>query len=329
MRQKSTNYLLLFVFCFLGFLDRSYAACLLDWSGAGQMPTATVTQGFFALPIQVTRKDVSPSDKCTGAPTPYFFNIRNTYNNGNVVKYLYLDGIQTNDSTKRIEVYFYKQANTSSEILSNSPITGTVNNTGTSFSYYTYINPATNFAALVPGTYSGNYGITLAQTVNGNIDNSADKSQVIQIIFGVNPPNPVVNISLLPSGTTTFNISATAYTLDFVTLSEGAERDFNVVIQYNTKYKIGFKSPTNLGKLKNTSGAATIDYEMNVENTGYFTLNTEKFPAVTTDSSVAVNQPTATKFFNVKVRINNVPGNVVGKPSGDYSDKVTITISGL
>lgn len=331
MRQKSVNFIFLFVFCFLGFLEQSYAACLLNWSGAGQAATATVTTNYFQLPIEVTRYQTPPgSCNASDLPTPYFFNIRDTYNNGNVTKYLYLNGIQTSDPTKRIEVAFYKTADQTQLITSNNPITGTVGNQGTSFSYYTYINPATNFAALVPGQYSGLYGITLARTINGNIDNSADKSQNIQIIFGVQPPNPVVDISLLPSGSTAFNINATSYNLEFLpSLSEGAIRDFNVAIQYNTKYKIGFKSPTNLGKLKNSLGASTIDYEMDVENTGYFSLNTEKFPAITTDGTVAVNQPTVTKYFNVKVRINNVAGNVVGKPSGTYSDRVTITISAL
>ena len=107
MRQKSVNLIFLFVFCFLGFLEQSYAACLLDWSGAGQAATATVTTNFFQLPIQVIRKDAPPTN-CNGPATTYYFNIRDTYNNGNTAKYLYLNGIQTNDPTKRIEVIFYK-----------------------------------------------------------------------------------------------------------------------------------------------------------------------------------------------------------------------------
>lgn len=327
MRQKSLNNLFLFVFCLLGFLEQSYAICKLDWTGAGQALTATVTTGYFQLPIQVTRYDDLVLPKCNGPATSYYFNIRDTYNNGNVTKYLYLDGIQTSDPMKRIEVVLYKEDQISI-ITSNNPVVGSVGNQASLFSYYAYINPALDLSTLVPGQYFGTYGITLSRFNNGNIDNSADKSQNITLYFNVQPANPVLDVSLLPSGSTTFNISATTYTLEFLpTLSEGAERDFNVGIQYNTKYKIGFKSPTNLGKLKNTAGAATIDYEMNVNNTGYFTLESENFPAVAMDTSVGVNQPTVNKYFNVKVRIKNVVGNVAGKPSGTYSDRVTISIT--
>ncbi len=325
MRQKSAKYIFLFVFCFFAFLDRAYSVCLLSWSGAGQALTVPVVQNYNPLSIQITRADASNANgNCTGNPTNFYFYIRNVENNGTNPKYLYLNGAT---NTPGLPIVFYKSDN-SSIISSNNPISGSVNNQGTSITYSAYINPA-DVQTMAQGNYSGEFRICLALSANGAVnEQSCVKYQPITFTFYVQPQAPTLDIALLPSGTTTFNINATSYTLDFPILSEGAEKDFNIAIQYNTKYKIGFKSPTNLGKLKNSLGTA-IDYQMNVNNTGYFSLNIENFPAATTNSTVPTNQPTATTSFNVKVRINNVAGNVVGKPSGYYSDNVTITISAL
>ena len=311
----------LFLFILLGFIQKSFSAngnCMLDWSGTGVTSTANVSVNYSAL-------NVTASKGTCAVNSNFSFFIGNNDNSGQNTKYLYYGGIPTNNDTKRIHIKFFKS--NLSELLSNSQITGGLPSNNNPLSYSTYIDPAALavIPALVAGDYCGDFSMSLTNTSTNKAD---DRTGVLKICFHINDQEPMVDVALSPTSTN-FASGVHDYKMDFINMKTNDEKFINLIIKYNTKYKISFVSlnAVNPGKLQwqklPINSLKYVDYQIKL-GSNYYTLSSVALePSETSNFLVRVNSPVATTSTPLGVKI----GNVSNQPSGEYTDTVRITIT--
>jgi len=124
-----------------------------------------------------------------------------------------------------------------------------------------------------------------------------------------------VNISLVDTGSP-FNVNDTEQTLDFGELEKGENLSFDMRIQSNAGYIVSFSS-YNRGRLKHLTKNKSIRYKLKVDGKR---KNLRKSGSTKVAEARGVS-PVGGNLHKVSVTI----GKVKKKPSGVYTDYITVT----
>ncbi len=166
------------------------------------------------------------------------------------------------------------------------------------------------------GTHTNTFNIRFDRSSFGVDDGTTYKTGSITFQYVV---PTVLDLSLVDTSSA-FNAADTDQTMNFGTLTTGATRSFDIVMQYNVGYRLSMKSD-NSGNLK-ASGAA-IPYSMTLNGAPINLSNAMQEKANSGSAYAAMISPTGGTRLPVSVTI----GNVNGKPGGTYSDTVSISVS--
>jgi hypothetical protein len=221
-----------------------------------------------------------------------------------------------------IPIYFYKSsghaaADQVKSLSEASPPSGAITLpafSGNSKEVTAYFYPYINKSVTIPsGTYSGNFDFYLYKVENSVTTLVDTKSNVTHKYFN----QETVALSLVNASTTVFDASATAYTIDFGSLTSGESSALNLILQYTSGYNL-YMSSANGGKLKHETLTDTINYTLKLDSVAVSLTGSSP---VKTDSGVS---PATGKVLPLEV----VVGSVAGR-AGRYNDLVTISISAL
>ena len=142
---------------------------------------------------------------------------------------------------------------------------------------------------------------TFQQTLNGNFTYTNSKK---------------ADLSLVDTGTA-FVAADVAQSLDFGQLASGAQKAFDLILQYNSGYSLSISS-ANANRLFNSSTSTYINYGL--------TLNS--LPRALTVAPQVVQTSGGTSPANgLRLPVNVTIGSVTGAKPGNYTDTVTIVIS--
>ncbi len=152
--------------------------------------------------------------------------------------------------------------------------------------------------SLYMGTVSS---ATIQQTLNANFTYTNSKK---------------ADLSLVDTGTA-FVAADVAQSLDFGQLASGAQKAFDLILQYNSGYSLSISS-ANANRLFNSSTSTYINYGL--------TLNS--LPLALTVAPQVVQTSGGTSPANgLRLPVNVTIGSVTGAKPGNYTDTVTIVIS--
>ncbi len=168
------------------------------------------------------------------------------------------------------------------------------------------------------GTYTGTIVVGYyTGTLSGTTISNA--SQRTYANLGVALAVPVIyDLSILPSGATTFDANSKSQTLDFGTMSEGESMTLNAIMRTNANSWTLAVSSTNGGYMKNSSESTTIHYAFSYDGSvkPLSTISTviESGSWTATDSGYAVRPITFTLEDTF-----NLPGT--------YTDNLTFELT--
>jgi hypothetical protein len=115
------------------------------------------------------------------------------------------------------------------------------------------IKPAGTYTtSITVGYYKGTKsGTAISNAVNTGASYSQQVNLIVPVIF---------DLSIMPSGNTTFNAGITSQTLDFSTMTDGETMSANAIIRTNSNSWSLAASSTNAGKMKNGVTNTTVPY---------------------------------------------------------------------
>lgn len=163
------------------------------------------------------------------------------------------------------------------------------------------------------GLYSQTYQVRLYQGTLA--DFKLEKTRSFTLVY---TQQKRVDLSLVDTGGA-FDLADTSQTLDFGTLTAGAIRACDLVLQYNAGYQLSLTSQ-NGGKLKGPGPTATIDYTLSVAGVARDLSSGPLALAPVTGVS-----PPGGSRLPVQVTI----GSLAGKGSGVYQDTITLTVTSV
>jgi spore coat protein U-like protein len=167
------------------------------------------------------------------------------------------------------------------------------------------------------GYYSASFRGRLYEGTPSNHDSEEDHEN-LTFIYNMAKK---IDLSLVPTGAS-FNAADTAETLNFGTLSAGAQRSFDILVKYNAGYLVRLSS-VNEGRLKHQSYSDTVPYTFAVNSTPVSLSGSDTFPAfVAWGWGVS---PANGLVLSSSVTIGAL-GNV---RAGSYSDTVTVTVQSI
>jgi hypothetical protein len=211
------------------------------------------------------------------------------------------------------ELYTYSSGVTTDNVFSTT-LSGS--NTNMSFQFVLIptaglMKPAGTYTtSITAGYYKGTKSGT---TISNAVNTGATYSQSINLIVPV-----IYDLSILPSGSSTFDVNTYYQTLNFGTMTDGESMSANAIIRTNaTSWSLAVAS-TNGGLLKNSSTTATVPYAFNYNGT-VKTLTTTS-TVIETGGWSATSSGYATRPLTFTL------GDTFKTP-GTYTDNLTFTLT--
>ena len=166
---------------------------------------------------------------------------------------------------------------------------------------------------------AGHYQDVVNVTVVGYKNRSANRvGMTKQLVINVQTQTSM-ELSIVPVGAG-HNSSSTSATLNFGQLTTGKELSADLIVKSNTGYRVRVGSDQN-GNFKHSNQQMFIPYQFYFANSMVNLSGTNGNPtSVTTKSGGSVS---AGDRYNMRVKV----GSVAGKPSGQYSDTIQVSIS--
>lgn len=150
-----------------------------------------------------------------------------------------------------------------------------------------------------------------ATVVGGLFNSDSDTTN-----FQIEVTNPIaVDISLVPPGST-FDPSATSYTLDYAEITQGESRRVDLRVKSNAGFTVSLESQGG-GRMLHTSENDNIQYTLKVNN-GVQSFSGPGVPLVI-GTATGVTQTNGSLF-----ELEFLTGSPAGKLAGQYQDVITI-----
>lgn len=224
----------------------------------------------------------------------------------------------------------YKNQNTIDYTLENTNPTGTLKALGDEsgenefLSTYININENKRLSGLfkIPTQNilggAGHYQDVVRVTVVGYKSNSNYRvGMTKELVINVQTQTSI-NISIVPENAP-YNSSSTSATLNFGQLTTGKELGADLIVKSNTGYRVRVGSQNN-GQFRNYAKNANLPYEFRFAGTPVNLNGTSGNPANV--MTIPGGSIPAGDRFNMKVKV----GTVSGKPTGEYSDTITVSV---
>lgn len=204
----------------------------------------------------------------------------------------------------------YNDATSTSEYLSGSALLRLTNYNET---FYVYLPAITTSNFKRAGTYTDIVPINIYNIKLGGQPNF-QKVQNLTLSFVI---PQFLHLSIVPEGGT-FDVNATALTMDFGSLDLNKELGADLRVVSNTSYQVKLSSQNN-GNLKNTSLNSLVSYQLKVGSNTINLTNSATTPVSVASGSLVTSS--AGDRYNIKVKITET--NL--RPAGAYQDLITIT----
>lgn len=176
--------------------------------------------------------------------------------------------------------------------------------------YYPVLLPN---ATVPPGPYLDGFKISIYE---GTINNHLLSASATNNVNFKYTKGDYVDMSLVNTGAA-FALSDTTQTLDYGSLTTGESLDCDLVLMYNSGYKISMSS-FNDSRIKNTVSANYIPYSMTLDGVSI---------ALTSISQVVKSGIGSSPDAGTRLRIVGTIGNVAGAPNGTYTDTISISVA--
>lgn len=165
---------------------------------------------------------------------------------------------------------------------------------------------------------AGHYQDVVNVTVYGyQNENSVSQGMTKQLVINVQT-QASMNLSIVPEGAN-YNGSSTSATLDFGTLTQNEELGADLIVKSNIGYRVRVGSNQN-GNLKHSNQNVYIPYQFRFAGSIVNLNGTNGNP--TSVVTVPGGSAASGDRYNMRIRI----GNPQGKPFGNYSDFITVSI---
>ncbi|MCM2282559.1 MAG: hypothetical protein NDI61_12015 [Bdellovibrionaceae bacterium] len=176
------------------------------------------------------------------------------------------------------------------------------------------------FHILPPGAYSDTVQIRLFNGVFPPTTAPVEIASVSQsYVFGV---LPFAIVSLLDTGLPYTNPPIAMKTLNFGTLTSGESMSFDLVLLYNSGYRVTFNSQYG-ARMKHDTQEYYVPYTMTINGVDT-TLNAGQGVVVSSGNGVSPSAPTGHRL-PVAVTI----GSTTGMLAGPYGDSITIEVTSI
>jgi hypothetical protein len=159
------------------------------------------------------------------------------------------------NSTVTTELYTYSAGVTTDNVFSTT-LSG--KNTDMSLPFVLIptaglIKPAGTYTtSITAGYYRGTKNGT---AISNAVNTGATYSQQVNLIVPV-----IYDLSIMPSGNTTFTVGTTSQTLDFSSMTDGESMSANAIIRTNSSSWSLAAASTNAGYMKNSTTNTTVPY---------------------------------------------------------------------